>query len=205
MIHSASSSGRIRQQSADQLETFGRRSVEKIACRLTSLSQVVFIDGIPHATRAAIGQWLEYADPQKAIDNILSRNPHIESRGIPLNLRGMGDVRDYKTTVYHPIGFLLIVMESGQPKAAAMKEAVAEFVWKYAGGDQKIPPKEKLELTKLRRTLVNDIAKSRDAFARQVLIDDLQRISQRLDMPLPDIALIGKDPDQLALALKEAA
>jgi len=34
----------------------------------------VYRDGIPHATRAAIGEWLEYADPQKAIDKLLERN-----------------------------------------------------------------------------------------------------------------------------------
>src|SRR5574337_1061440 len=87
------------------------------------LSEVVHIDGIPHTTRRAIGEWAEYADPQKAIDNILARNPHIEAHGIPLNLRGMDGARDYETTVYHPIGFLLIVFESGQPKAHAMKAA----------------------------------------------------------------------------------
>lgn len=53
-----------------------------------NLSQVVYRDGIPHATRAATGEFLEYADPQKAVDNILARNPHIEAWSVPLKLRG---------------------------------------------------------------------------------------------------------------------
>ena len=64
-----------------------------------ALSEVVFVDGVPHTTRRAIGEWLEYADPQKAIDNILARNPHLEAHTIPLNLRGMDGARDYETSV----------------------------------------------------------------------------------------------------------
>jgi len=162
------------------------------------LSQVVFIEGIPHATRAAIGEWLEYADPQKAVDKILERNPHIEEHSIPVNLTGMGGSRDYETTVYHPIGFLLIVMESGQPKAIEMKRAVAEFVWRYAGGS-KCSSKERIELLKMRRALVGDMSRTKDAFARRALMDDLVEVSLRLGQPVPNQDLLGKDASQLAL------
>lgn len=43
------------------------------------LTEVAFIDDIPHVTRKAIGEWLEYTDPQKAIDNLIDRNPHLEA------------------------------------------------------------------------------------------------------------------------------
>lgn len=97
-----------------------------------ALSETVFIEGAPHATRFAVGEWLEYADPQNAIDVILGRNPHIKTHSVPVKLTGT-DGKKYDTKVYHPIGFLLIVMESGQPKAQQMKQAVAEFVWHFAG------------------------------------------------------------------------
>lgn len=164
-----------------------------------ALSQAVYIEGVPHTTRSAIGEWLEYADPQKALDNILDRNPHIKERSVPLKLRAT-DGKNYETFVYHPIGFLLIVMESGQPRAHAMKGAVADFVWRFAG-PRTLTSKERMELLKLRRSLITDLAKSRDAFARQALLADLRDVSLTLGQALPDPALIGKDPDQLALNL----
>jgi hypothetical protein len=172
----------------NQLNTFTFEAIE--------LSEVVHLDGIPHVTRAAIGRWLEYADPQKAIDNILERNPHLETHSVTLKLRA-ADGKNYDTKVYHPIGFLLIVMESGQPKAHTKKEAVASFVWNF--NRQPLAPKERVELLKLRRTLINDLARSRDAFARQALLDDLRGVSLSLGQSLPAEALLGKDPNQIAL------
>jgi hypothetical protein len=162
-----------------------------------ALSEAVFIDGAPHATRFAIGEWLEYADPQKAIDNILARNSYIEAHSVPLSLRGT-DGKNYDTKVYHPIGFLLIVMESGQPKAQAMKQAVAEFVWHFAG-PRRMSFKERIELLKLSRTMVNDLGKTKDAFVRDALISHLREVHLALGQPLPDVARLGKDADQLAL------
>lgn len=159
-----------------------------------SLSQVVYINGAPHPTRAAIGEWLEYADPQKAIDNILTRNPYIESHSIPLSLRGMDGARDYETKAYHPIGFLLIVMESGQPKAQAMKQAVAEFVWHFAG-PQRLSLMERVGLLKLSCAVAAQLSKTTDVFVREVLIAHLREIHLALGQPLPDIANLGTHAD----------
>lgn len=163
-----------------------------------ALSQTVIIDGVPHATRAAIGEWLEYADPQKAIDNILTRNSYIEDHGTPLNLRGMDDAREYETTVYHPIGFLLIVMESGQPKAQAMKQAVAEFVWHFAGPRQ-LSTRTRIDLLKLRMALIDRLATVRDAFAKTALLADLREVSMAIGIAVPNAELIGVDVKQQAL------
>lgn len=172
----------------NQLSHFNFEAIE--------LSEVVHLDGIPHVTRAAIGRWLEYADPQRAVDKIIERNPHLETHSVPVKLTAT-DGKNYDTRVYHPVGFLLIVMESGQPVAHEMKEAVASFVWNY--NRQPLAPKERMEHLKLRRTLINDLARSRDAFARQALMDDLRRVSQSLGQPLPSETLLGKDPKQMAL------
>lgn len=149
-----------------------------------SLSQTTYVNGAPCATRAAIGEWLGYADPQKAVDKILERNPHIERHGIPVKLTGMDGAREYDATVYHPIGFLLIVMESGTDKAKAMKAAVAEFVWRFAG-PQDLTRKERLELLKHRRVLLNDLAKTGDHTLREALITDLRDVSLVLGTPVP--------------------
>ena len=67
---------------------------------------------------------LEYADPQKAIDNILARNPHPEAHTIPLNLRGMVCACDYEASVLHSIGFWL----KRHPQiAGAVKQGVPEL------------------------------------------------------------------------------
>ena len=162
------------------------------------LSQVVFIDGIPHATRESIGEWLEYADPQKAIDNLLARNSYIEAHSTPLNLRGMDGVRDYETSVFHPIGFLLIVMESGQPRAHAMKAAVAEFVWRYAG-PRTLSFKEVAELRKQRAALFAQLERCRDSFVLEGLMHDLREVSLDLGSPVPAENLLGANPRQKAL------
>lgn len=162
-----------------------------------ALSETVFIEGAPHATRFSIGEWLEYADPQKAIDNILARNSYIEAHSVPLKLRGT-DGKNYDTSVYHPIGFLLIVMESGQPKAQQMKQAVAEFVW-YFAGPKRMSFKERTELLKLSCTLFKDLGKTKDAFVLDGLITHLREVHLSLGQPLPDIARLGKDAAQLAL------
>lgn len=162
------------------------------------LSQVVHRDGVPHPTRAAIGEWLEYADPQNAVDVILGRNPHIEAWGIPVKLTGMGGAREYETVAYHPIGFMLIVMESGQPRAKEFKQAVAEFVWHYAK-PRHMSFKERTELLRLRRVILSDLGKNRDAFVQQALVTDLREISLALGLPVPDIKFLGTDSKQLVL------
>jgi hypothetical protein len=90
----------------------------------------------------------------------------------------------YETKVYHPIGFLLIVMESGQPKAKAMKEAVAEFVWSFAG-PRALSNKERMERLKHRRVLLLDLTKTGDANVREALTSDLCEVSLELGLAVP--------------------
>lgn len=162
-----------------------------------ALSETVFIDGAPHATKTAIGEWLEYAEPRVAVNKILERNSYIEAHSVDVKLTST-DGKKYDTKVYHPIGFLLIVMESGQPKAKAMKQAVAEFVWHFAG-PRRMSFKERTELLKLSRVLLNDVAKTRDAFVQNGLVTHLREVHLALGQPLPDIATLGMDAAQLPL------
>ncbi|WP_275098105.1 hypothetical protein [Sedimenticola hydrogenitrophicus] len=166
-----------------------------------ALSQVAYVDGIPHATRQAIGEWLEYADSQKAIDNLLDRNPHIEHYSTPLNLRAVdGKMRD--VSVYHPIGFLLIVMESGQPKALACKVAVAEFVWHFAG-PHGADTKERNAYIKEIERITDRIAGARNAMVYRQLVRMLEYYCHLAAWPQPDLTLRTTEIDQLALPLGE--
>jgi prophage antirepressor-like protein len=166
-----------------------------------SLTQVAYIDGVPHCTRKAIGEWLEYADGQKAIDNLIARNPHLGDHSVPLSLRGT-DGKIYTIEVFHPIGFLLIVMESGQPKAHAMKRAVAEFVWSFAG-PKGLTPRLRHDLTRTRIVLLREIEASRDAFVTAALVKTLQDVSLQLGMPLPSMNYLGAGRQQLTLGLTD--
>lgn len=162
-----------------------------------ALSETIYIDGAPHATRNAIGEWLEYDDPIRAISKLLERNTYIDEHSVVVKLTTT-DGKKYDTKVYHPIGFLLIVMESGQPKAQAMKQAVAEFVWHFAG-PRRMSFKERMELLKHGRVLLNNLAKTKDAFERDGLIVQLREVQLALGQAMPDIERLGKNPDQLAL------
>ena len=162
-----------------------------------ALSETVFIEGAPHATKTAVGEWLEYADPRDAINKILERNPYIEAHSVAVRLTAT-DGKNYDTKVYHPIGFLLIVMESGQPKAQAMKQAVAEFVWHFAG-PRRMSFKERMDLLKISCAITGKLGETNDAFVRDVLIAHLREVHLSLGAPLPDVARLGPGGDPVAL------
>lgn len=164
-----------------------------------ALTETVQINGVPHATRRALGEWLEYPDPQEAVRRLLNRNVYIEAHSVPVRLTGT-DGKNYETKVYHPIGFLLVVMESGQPKAQRMKQAVAEFVWLYAGPPT-LTEKERLELMKHRRNLLNDLQKTRDPFVMRGLLTDLRDVSLRAGLAVPDTKWLPAGVDQLGLGV----
>jgi hypothetical protein len=154
-----------------------------------ALSQVVYIDGIPHATKQAIGEWLEYGDPRLAINKLLERNPHIDHYSTEVKLTSV-DGKNRDTKVYHPIGFLLIVMESGQPKALACKVAVAEFVWRFAG-PKKHTHKELMQLRNQRINILAKLDKASNQFVRNALLGDLQAVSLTIGIDVPDVLLLN--------------
>lgn len=164
-----------------------------------ALSQSVLIDGIPHVTRQAIGEWLEYANPQQAIANILERNPHIEEHSVLLNLSST-DGKKYETNVYHPIGFLLIVMESGQPKAKDKKVDIAEFVWHFSNpGTERISSKERRTIRSKITVLIAKLHKIKDAMALRETWNEITDLCDLIGRDYPDLSLLGKDITQAAL------
>ncbi|NHQ81537.1 hypothetical protein HA051_08115 [Chromobacterium vaccinii] len=96
---------------------------EPFTFRDIAFSQVVWIGGVPYATRRAVGEWLEYAEPQKAIGRIVERNPHIEAHSLLLKVVA-ADQKNYETLVYHPFGILLMVMASGQCKTKLARDVI---------------------------------------------------------------------------------
>lgn len=100
-----------------------------------SLNEAAYINGVPYFTRKSIGEWLGYEEPQKAVDRIILRNPHIDNPewSVHVNLT-CTDSKNYLVNLYSPIGLQLIVFESRQPKAIQYKIAVAKLVADMASG-----------------------------------------------------------------------
>lgn len=107
-----------------------------------SLQEACWISGKPYFTRRAIGEWLEYPQPNQAIEKIIRRNPHIEDSKWSSTVPKLGTVEGSREVfrnvrVYDPIGLQLIVFESRKPRAIAYKIAVANLVWAYMNGTLK--------------------------------------------------------------------
>ena len=111
------------------------KSLVPFAFQAVRLRESCWIDGKPYFTRFAVGEWLGYAAPQKAIDKIIERNPHLRDPrwSVAVKLTGT-DGKQYEHQVFDPIGFQLIVFESRQPKALEYKVAVANLAWAYMTG-----------------------------------------------------------------------
>lgn len=161
-----------------------------------ALSETILINDVPHMTRQAIGEWLEYADPQNAIDIILKRNPHIENYSTPVNLSGVLRERSYEACVYHPIGFLLIVMESRQPKAKQKKVEVAEFVWHFSNKAFALPedisPKEYRAILSRITNLTSKMARIKDAMEHKQTWLEITVLCDTIGLAYPAIEFMRK-------------
>lgn len=81
----------------------------------------------PYFTREQIGSALEYANPQKAIDNIHARHKErLDPLSVTLNLRAT-DSKEYMTCVYSFKGVLEICRWSKQPKADMVMDALYDM------------------------------------------------------------------------------
>lgn len=162
-----------------------------------ALSQVVDVDGTPHVTKQSIGEWLEYSYPRESINKIIERNSHIENYSVEVNLTST-DGKKYDTRVYHPIGFLLIVMESGQPKAQQMKVAVAEFVWAFCGNDD-MPVKERNAYLNEIERLTEALVSTKNAMLFKQRHAQLQYYCHMARWPMPDLTMRTSAVEQLPL------
>lgn len=169
-----------------------------------ALTQTVLINGIPHVTRQGIGEWLEYANPQKQIDKIIERNPYIEHYSTPVKLTAV-DGKNREHIVYHPIGFLLIVMESRQPKAKQKKVEVAEFVWHFSNTGkalirpEDIEPKEYRSILARITNLTSKIAKIKDAMDHKQTWLEITVLCDAIGIPYPELAFMRKHFKQVEL------
>jgi prophage antirepressor-like protein len=90
--------------------------------------EVCFINGNPYFTAKAIGEFLEYSQPQQAIEKIVERNPYIKPYRTAVQL--IKSERKKKDHIFDFIGLQLIVNHSNKPKALTFKLAIANFLQK---------------------------------------------------------------------------
>lgn len=62
-----------------------------------------------------------------------------------------------------------------------------------------VPAKDRLGFSRQIAALVKDLVGCRDAFHRQMLLDELRTLYTLIGQPMPSPALLGQDPDQLSL------
>lgn len=85
-------------------------------------------------TREQIGSALEYANPQKAIDNIHSKHKdRLDELSITLKTRGVTG-QEYPTTFYNERGIMEICRWSRQKRANEFMDWVWNIVEKYRNG-----------------------------------------------------------------------
>jgi len=151
-----------------------------------ALTETVVIDDIPHITRLGIGEWLEYEHPRQSIAMILDRHPFIESYSSVINMITL-DGKNRDVTVYNPMGFLLIVMKSGQPKANEMNQQIAAFVWHYlAPGSEKLSAKDKRGIASRITALVAQLPKIKDALVMRETWAEIAALCDKLGRPYPE-------------------
>ncbi len=163
------------------------------------MQESVRIDGIPFFTRKAIGMELEYADPQKAIDNLIQRNDLIKSYSVPLSLRGT-DGKKYETQVLHPIGCLMICMDSNQSKAYELKEKLAQFLYAHSfEEDTPLKDADMVKLTHLQQELMDKLTSEQDEDKQKMIYRRLIQVSLRLGDPVPPVENLYKKRKQIDL------
>lgn len=63
----------------------------------------------------------------------------------------------------------------------------------------RLSARERLACSRQIGALVERLVRTRDALARTVLLHELRDLCNAVGHPLPDVSLLGRDPDQMAL------
>jgi hypothetical protein len=160
-------------------------------------SETLMIAGVPHLTRRAIGEFLEYAEPRKSISKIVERNQHILEFELS-SVVTTTDSKNYEVFIYDPVGFLLIVMESDQPKAMEMKIAIAQFVHHFTK-KPKLPLKEQRIIRSRLTSLVKSIVDETDQVSVKVHWGEIRFLCDMIGVSYPEIQLMRKEWSQMTL------
>jgi len=95
-----------------------------------------------------------------------------------------------------------LIFRSNKPKAEEFANWVCEEVLptiRKHGFFGNVPPKDYLAIVKQISLLTNQLAETKNAFTHQMLVKPLRNLCNMAGHPMPDIALISQQIDQLDL------
>ena len=134
-------------------------------------------------TRKQIGEALEYADPQKAIDNLHSKHQErLDRFSVTLKVRG-ADKKQYPTTLYRTKGVYEICRWSQQPKADLFYDWVYEMLEALRTGETLLikPTTYQLNLAELKRQELEIKAKNAEARLKNATVRQASFLLKEVD------------------------
>ncbi len=143
----------------NQLQLVKSDKFGEIECDIYSNNNEMFM------TSRQIGDCLGYADPQKSIDNLLSRSPYLKNNEFSVTLKLMGtDGKQYNTRVFTEDGIYEITMLAKTEKAKEFRSWVRKLlksIRKTGTYNAKPSPNKSLEIkeTNARVRLSNQFLK----------------------------------------------
>jgi prophage antirepressor-like protein len=82
-----------------------------------------------YMTAKQLGMALEYADPQKGVDNMISRNPYLKTNEFSVSLKMRGtDNKEYETRVFTEDGIYEVTMLAKTPRAREFRAKVRQIL-----------------------------------------------------------------------------
>jgi len=94
---------------------------------------------IPYMTSKQLGTALEYADPQKGVDNLINRNDYLKSSEFSATLKMRGtDSKEYETRVFTEDGIYEVTMLAKTEKAKTFRAWVRKILKGLRTGELKL-------------------------------------------------------------------
>jgi len=135
-------------------------------------------------TSLQIGTALEYADPQKGIDNLIARNNYLKNEefSVTLDMRGTDD-KTYQTRVFTEDGIYEVTMLSKTAKAKLFRKWVRTILKGLRKGQIKLvqPTSEQLRVAETKRQELEIKAKNADARLKNAQIREANFILKAVD------------------------
>lgn len=120
-------------------------------------------------TAKQLGGAIGYADPQKGMDNLLDRNPHLKTEEFSVTLKMRGtDGKMYDTRVFNEDGIYESTMLAKTPKAFEFRSFVRKILKGLRKGTLTLMSSEKQQELEIKR--MNAEARLLNAKTRQAMI-----------------------------------
>lgn len=158
--------------------------------------RIEIVNGEPWFCANDICEILEHTNSRKAISDLLDEDD-VTKRYV---IDALG--RDQETNFISEYGVYSLIFGSQLPAAKAFKRWVTHEVLpqlRKVGFYGRLELKERISLGNQMLGIIDRLGKASDAFVRTALMGRLREVCLLLGQPMPDVAMLGKDVDQLNL------